>query len=171
MIWRWRRPRVSIRRLLAADAVNWRDLRLEALSLHPEAYGSTHDDWAGAPLSAFADRLGAGIILGAFHGDDLVGSTALDAVPSAPERCEITAVYVKSNVRGQGVARALLRETVVQAKAREFDALVLSVATTNQQALRLYQAAGFRSAGQEPRALARNGQILDLIRMVRRIKA
>ena len=171
MIWRRRKARASIRRLLARDAAIWRDLRLEALLLHPEAYGSSHDDWAGQPLQAFAARLTSGIILGAFQGGALIGSTALDPDPEDPGTGLVSAVYVKAGHRGQGIAQDLLRAAEAQAKAAGMARLALTVALGNDPALRFYQAAGFRPAGQGPRALARDGQLLDLIRMVRPIRA
>lgn len=160
-----------VRRLLPEDAATWRDLRLEALLHHPEAYGSTHDDWAGQPLEAFAARLEKGTILGAFRDGSLIGSTALDPMPTDPTTGEITAVYVAAAQRGRGVARELMRAVEREAKAQGMERLSLTVATTNHDAVRFYQAAGFQSAGQEPRALARDGRLLDLIRMVRPIRA
>jgi len=171
MIWRRRRARATIRRLLADDAGIWRDLRLEALSRHPEAYGSTHDDWAGQPLQAFADRLTSGVILGAFRGGALVGSTALDPDPDDAETGLVTAVYVGAAHRGAGIARDLLHAIEAQARDAGMTRLALSVALDNGRALRFYQAAGFRQCGQGPRALARDGRLLDLIGMVRPIRA
>ncbi len=167
----WRRGAAKVRRLTAKDAALWRDLRLEALLLHPEAYGSTHDDWAGQPLAAFADRLAGGMIFGAFDGVDLIGSMALDSAPGEPETGEITAVYVQTASRGKGIARALMKTVLTEAKRAKMQTLTLSVALNNQDAVQFYQAAGFRCAGQEPRALASDGQFLDLIRMVRPIRA
>jgi len=171
MIWRRRKGRATLRRLLADDAAIWRDLRLEALSLHPEAYGSSHDDWAGQPLQAFADRLRSGIILGAFRDGVLVGSAALDPDPDNPETGQVTALYVVAAHRGLGIAQDLMRAVVAQAQDAGVTRLSLSVALSNQPALRFYRAAGFRPAGQGPRALARDGQLLDLIHMVRPIRA
>lgn len=155
--------RVRIRRLQAGDAALWRDLRLEALANHPEAYGSTHDDWAGRPLTDFADRLTSGRVFGAFVGGALVGSAALD--PDGLGQGALTAVYVQGSHRGKGIARRLLKTVIRAARRDGMTGLVLSVAEDNQRARRLYLAAGFRDAGQEPRALARNGQLLDVTRM------
>lgn len=157
----WSR-RVRIRRLLAEDAALWRDLRLEALAKHPEAYGSTHDDWAGRPLSDFADRLERACIVGAFKGETLVGCMALD---TAQERGEITAVYVRQDLRGRGVARAMLKTQQRRAQQRGVSQLYLTVAETNRPALRFYERAGFCRIEEPSRALARDGQLLDLITM------
>lgn len=158
----WSR-RVRIRRLRAGDAALWRDLRLEALANHPEAYGSTHDDWAGRPLADFADRLESGTIFGAFVGTALVGSTALDA--DGPGQGSVTAVYVQAPYRGRNIARRLLKAASKAAKQQGMTRLVLSVAEGNDAARRFYYAAGFRDVGGEPRALARNGKLLEVSRM------
>lgn len=158
----WPRQRVRIRRLRAEDATLWRDLRLEALAKHPEAFGSTHDDWAGRPLSDFADRLEQACILGAFKSETLVGCMALD---SANGRGEITGVFVRRDLRGRGVARALLKAQKRQAQQRGVSQLYLTVAETNRPALRFYERAGFRRIEEPSRALARDGQLLDLITM------
>jgi|TARA_R110002073_G_scaffold839_3_gene6090 ribosomal protein S18 acetylase RimI-like enzyme len=172
MIWRWRRrPAAAIRRLCPEDAAIWRDLRLEALLHHPEAYGSSHDDWAGQPLSAFAARLEKGTILGAFADQALIGSTALDPMPTDPRTGELTAVYVKTGHRGQGIARALFRAAEVEAKAQGMTRLSLTVATSNAAAIRFYERAGFRSEGEAPRTLASDGRLLELVRMARVIRA
>lgn len=155
--------RARIRRLQAGDAALWRDLRLEALTKHPEAYGSTHDDWAGRPLSDFADRLEGGAIFGAFVGTLLVGSTALDA--DGPAQGSLTSVYVRASYRGRGIARQLLKAATNSARQQGMTRLVLSVAEGNEAACRVYLAAGFHNVGVEPRALARNGLLLEITRM------
>lgn len=38
-------------------AAEWRAIRLEALRIAPEAFGSSIDDWDGRPLADFAARL------------------------------------------------------------------------------------------------------------------
>ncbi len=157
-------PRVRVRRLLADDAAIWRDLRLEALQLHPEAFGSTHDDWAGQPLSTFVDRLTGATILGAFIDGELVGSMALDAEGATGE---ITAVYIRQSQRGRGLARRLMKQVMTVARRAGLARLTLTVAETNHAALRFYLAAGFRRDGRAPRALARDGRLLDLITLSR----
>ncbi|MGI3185716.1 GNAT family N-acetyltransferase [Nioella aestuarii] len=154
--------RLRIRRLVADDAALWRDLRLEALANHPEAHGATHDDWAGRPLTDFAESLGAGCILGAFKGDALVGSMALDASDS---RGEITAVYVRADQRNKGIARRLFKVLRREARGSGIQCLSLTVAETNLPALRFYESVGFHPTGQPSRALARDGRLLNLLTM------
>ncbi len=159
--------RVQIRPLRAEDAALWRDLRLEALALHPDAYGSTHDDWSGRPLADFAARLTDGHVLAAFLGGDLVGSMALDASDADPKRGELTAVYVRPEFRGRGIAKRLLRRAASSAKSAGMTHLTLTVAEANETAFAFYTAHKFIPDGLDGRALIRDGRLLDLIRMVR----
>lgn len=158
--------RVRVRRLRAADAGQWRDLRLEALSRHPEAFGASHDDWAGRPLADFAERLEQGCVYGAFLGDVLIGSMALDVDGDSGE---ITAVYVQATHRGRGVARAILRALVKEAKGRGLSRLFLTVAVSNTAAMRFYQLAGFQPVQQAPRALTSDGRLLEALVMMRAV--
>ncbi len=161
--------RAKVRRLTGQDAAIWRDLRLEALQLHPEAYGSTHDEWASLPIDAFAGRLEEGVVFGAFLDETLIGCMAIDQNPDTPERAELTAVYVQSAERRRGVAAALLAAAEREGRvlgARQFK---LSVAEANAPALAFYRAKGFLDAGAEPRVLASNGEILELLRLVKRL--
>ncbi len=67
---------IEIRRLAqedSADAVLYRDIRLEALQANPEAFGSTFEVENAQPLSLFSDRLGSSTVLGAFRDTELVG--------------------------------------------------------------------------------------------------
>ena len=64
---------IEIRRLAREDAVLYRDIRLEALQTHPEAFGSTFEVEDAQPLSLFSDRLGSSTVLGAFRDTELVG--------------------------------------------------------------------------------------------------
>src|SRR5882724_6583296 len=67
---------IEIRRLAqehAADAVLYRDIRLEALQANPEAFGSTFEVENAQPLSLFSDRLGSSTVFGAFRDTGLVG--------------------------------------------------------------------------------------------------
>ena len=47
----------QVRKLVGEDAITWRTLRLEALSLYPTAYLSTHDEAAAIPMEDIAAGL------------------------------------------------------------------------------------------------------------------
>jgi len=64
---------VQVRRLLPADAALYRELRLEALRVAPEAFSSTFAAESAEPLAWFAARLETSAVFGAFAGGDLLG--------------------------------------------------------------------------------------------------
>ena len=162
-----------IRRLRAADAPDWRILRLEALERHPEAYGSTHDNWVGEPTTAFAARLEESHVFGAFDADQLVGCLALDLMRGGHvhHRAWITGVYVRDGHRNHGHARAMLTSAERRARHEGVIQLELHVAETNSPARDLYERDGYEFTGISPRALCRNGRFIDEMLMVKRLDA
>src|SRR5258707_9952476 len=71
---------IEIRRLAQedpADAVQYRDIRLEALQANPEAFGSTFELENAQPLSWFSDRLGGFSVVGAVRKAEVVGLSRL----------------------------------------------------------------------------------------------
>src|SRR5260370_27681573 len=78
---------IEIRRLAQedpADAVQYRDIRLEALQANPEAFGSTFELENAQPLSWFSDRLGGSTMLRAVRNAPLV-AIACFAVPQGQQ--------------------------------------------------------------------------------------
>ena len=72
-------PPCTVRRLAAADAACYRELRLEGLRGHPEAFGSSWEDEASRPLAWFAERLERHAVFGGgSHGSPaLAGAVGL----------------------------------------------------------------------------------------------
>lgn len=62
---------------------------------------------------------------------------------------------------GQGVARGMLREATVWAKATGLERLELSVSTENLRAIKLYEKAGFQIEGTRRRAVSIGGRLMD----------
>jgi hypothetical protein len=62
-----------IRKLLVADAVSFRRLRLEALQKYPDSFGSTYEIEAAKPLEHFVERLQRNSVFGGFDHKELVG--------------------------------------------------------------------------------------------------
>ena len=63
------------------------------------------------------------------------------------EEAEITNVAVKEELRGRGIARALLLELLRQGEARSAKAFLLEVRAGNASAIRLYEGLGFEREG------------------------
>ena len=78
---------VTARRLGVGDAAGYRELRLEGLAGHPEAFGASWEDEAARPLAWFAERLERNAVFGGWvrgGGVELAGVAGL-LVPDAPK--------------------------------------------------------------------------------------
>lgn len=76
---------------------------------------------------------------------------------------EVWGMYVTSRARSTGMCRALLQAAIAYARRWPgLDQVQLSVSDTALEARGLYEAAGFRAWGREPRALHWQGRFVDL---------
>jgi ribosomal protein S18 acetylase RimI-like enzyme len=166
---------MQIRLLTEADAEAWRALRLRMLREHPDAFGSAYEENVTRPVEAFAQRLRQAhsapdnFILGAFDDAKLVGSAGMFRESGAKDRHKamIFTVYVAPEVRGRGVARALLSDLIARARAAAgLEQLHLAVTTHNTPARSLYASLGFERFGLERHALKLGDRYADVELMV-----
>jgi ribosomal protein S18 acetylase RimI-like enzyme len=151
----------DIRRLGPDDAPAYRALRLRALWEFPQAFTSSHEEDEKAPLEATVKRLASPHqkFWGAYEDGELCGIVGLDRETRAKNRHKATVVgmYVAHERMGHGIGRALLDALIEDAKASGLELLVLTVTHAEGSARRLYERAGFRSFGVEPRAIKVDG--------------
>ena len=155
-----------IRWLDAADAEEFRALRLGALERHPCEFGAAYQEeaaqtCASAPLPGPRNRLRR------FFDGALQGVAGFGALPGA-KKCHkgvLWGVYVAPGARGKGLGRALVSGVIEHARA-EVDQLHATVVTVNQAARDLYQNLGFHPYGLEPRALKVGDRYYDQELMV-----
>ena len=74
----------TIRALTPDEPELYREIRLEALRLHPEAFGASYQDEAARPLSHFAERLAGSVIFAGFPAPVPPASAAATVHPSGP---------------------------------------------------------------------------------------
>jgi ribosomal protein S18 acetylase RimI-like enzyme len=147
----------QVRALGVDDADDYRRIRLDALRLHPGAFGSAYEDEAVLDRTQFAERLAAPGFTryGGFAADELVGLAGLQMRTGAKERhkARLFSMYVAAAHRGGELAQRLIEAVI--AGARDAGALVvqLSVAADNPPAQRLYRRMGFTVYGVERRSL------------------
>lgn len=160
-----------VRALTAADALAFRTIRLEALKLHPDAYGSTLAQWENLPQSAYIKRIEDGVLFGLFTENGLEGTLAYDRENglNARHRAGIHAVYIRKKLRGRGGLEMLLRAAVERARADGVVQLELSVVETNARAHDAYARNGFVRYAVSPRAILFKGRFLDEILLIRRL--
>ncbi|HWI51466.1 MAG TPA: GNAT family N-acetyltransferase [Symbiobacteriaceae bacterium] len=155
-----------IRRLNPVDWDAYRTIRLEALQLAPEAFGSDYAEASGRTPEDWAAGLSLPdtIVLGAFTEGSIVGMAGLSRERRVKTRHKATVfgVYVSPAVRGAGCAKALVTELIRLAQAMGgVEQLMLCVVAENAAAIAVYAGLGFRIYGREPRALKLGGRYLD----------
>lgn len=163
---------MEIRRLVEADWEVYRAIRLEALRLAPEAFGSDVDEQSGLPPEYWAARLSGGedaFVLGAFCEGQVVGTAAFsrERRRKVGHKGTITGVYVSPAFRGRGAARELLTVMLNQVRTLPgLEQVSLCVVTENLPARELYRKLGFQVFGTERRALKVGERYLDEEHMV-----
>jgi ribosomal protein S18 acetylase RimI-like enzyme len=156
----------KIRRLTAADASAYREIRLAGLRDTPEAFGSTFARESTQPLTWFCDRLGNSAVFGAFHMAALSGVAGLRISEGEKERHKglLWGMYVRPDARKAGVGRRLVEAVIDHARAH-VEVIQLSVISDNQPARRLYGSLGFVEYGLERDSLKQSGRYYDEILM------
>ena len=151
---------MHVAHLQSLDAPRYRKLMLEAYELAPDAFTSTAEERAREPDSFWVKRIADPTRLteafGAFEGEELVGTVALEfsAKPKTKHKALVIGMYVTEAARGRKAARALLDAAIESAKAREGILLLMLTATEgNEPAISLYRSAGFEEFGIEPMAI------------------
>jgi RimJ/RimL family protein N-acetyltransferase len=160
--------RIEVRRLLPVDAALYRDIRLAALKLSPEAFGSTFEAEHAEALPWFADRLESSVVFGAFDGHDLVGTAGFFSRQGRKEAHKgvLWGMYVRPGARKSGVGKRLA-DAVIDHASRCAELVQLTVVSGNEPARRLYESLGFIEYGIEKNSLKQDGRYWDEVLMVK----
>ena len=133
---------LEIRRLTQedpTDAVLYRGIRLEALQVNPEAFGSTFEIENAQPLSCFSDRLDGSTMLGTFRNAELVAIASF-AVQHGQKRAHkgiLWGMYVRPAARKASIGRRLV-EAICNLARQHVELIQLTVVRDNEQARSLY---------------------------------
>lgn len=157
----------EIRQLQEQDWALWKEIRLEALKRHPEAFGSSYEEESLWTDENFKQNLVKSDIFGTFINHNLAGAAGFFIYDPQKLRHKgmLFTLYVKEDHRGQGIAGRLLETVIHHARTRVLQ-LHCSVNVENQEAFKLYQKHGFQIFGTEPRASKVNNTFHDLHLMV-----
>lgn len=163
---------MNIRKLTAADAEQYRELRLEALLDSPDAFGAAYEDELKRPVEKTAERLADEYTptFGAFENGILVGNMTLirEASKKMNHRGTIVAVYVRDSVRGKGVASSILEALLEYAQNWDgLEQVYLMVVSVNEPAIKLYSRFGFEKYGTDYRSMKVDGRYIDEDLMVK----
>jgi RimJ/RimL family protein N-acetyltransferase len=159
---------IEVRLLLPVDAVLYRDIRLEALKLSSEAFGSTFEAEHAEALTWFADRLESSVVFGAFDGAGLVGTAGFFIRQGRKEAHKgvLWGMYVRPRARKAGIGRRLA-EAVIDHARQHVDLIQLTVVSGNEPARRLYDSLGFIEYGIEKNSLKQDGRYWDEVLMAK----
>jgi RimJ/RimL family protein N-acetyltransferase len=166
---------VTIRQAAESDAAAYRELRLEALCNHPEAFTYDCDMYKEKPLSYWKERLRElnheNMIFFAVHEARLVGMCGIlrGISKKSQHNSLITGMYVQPAWRGQGIADALIQACIDWAQALGATVVRLAVVTTSTSAIRCYKRCGFTEYGIEPQMIYHEGVMYDELLMIRKI--
>ena len=161
------RGSITIRDATPADALPFRELRLEALQDSPIAFSADYQQNLNHPAKYWEDRLtlekDEATILLAEHEGKLIGMTGIarGGSPKTRHGAWIWGVYVTPEWRGLRVAEELINSCFTWARARNIVLVKLGVAATNTSAIRCYERCGFSTYGTEPRAIFYEGKYYD----------
>ena len=149
------RPPFEIRRLDPHDVAAYRELRLEGLRNHPEAFGTSWEDEIAKPDAWWTELLESNTVFGGWiDGSPLLGVSGFYVLGPAKQRHKgmLWGMYVRPDARGTGLAASLLQRVIEHARPL-VEEIRLTVMASNTAAHRLYSAAGFEAYGLERRAL------------------
>ncbi len=169
------RGTVTIHPASAEDAPAYRDLRLEALRNHPEAFSSDYATAVAQPMSFWTERLRSSgtetaiVNFLAVHEQQLIGMCAIARRDTLKTRhaADIVGMYVQPEWRGLHIAEALVTACIEWARTHEVKIVKLAVVAANTPAIRCYALCGFHVYGIEPQALFYDNVFNDELLMAR----
>jgi RimJ/RimL family protein N-acetyltransferase len=159
----------SVRRLIPDDAAAYRQVRLDSLRDHPEAYASVYEKAVQRPDSSWSQTIEALPLFGAFAPDgELVGLAGFMQEDGDKDRHRgwLIQMYVRPHMRGTGCAMGLVDTILDYAKGRVMQ-VHLGVWDQNPAAIRFYEKAGFHIYASDPRAYYWGGRFYGDHLMVR----
>jgi ribosomal protein S18 acetylase RimI-like enzyme len=137
-----------LRRAVLGDEPILRALRLEALSVDPDAFGSTYDRELARTTADWQRWLspGATFILDVPSGANGLVAGQPDATD--PTAVHLMAMWVHPVIRGAGAADELVAAVVAWAVSVDATTVRLDVFQDNTRARHFYKRLGFRETGQ-----------------------
>jgi ribosomal protein S18 acetylase RimI-like enzyme len=152
--------------LQATDAVDFRDLMLEAYRDYPMAFTSSFEERVGLPMNWWEARLtGKNLwIFGArTPAGPLAGCVGLSLATGAKtsHKASLFGMYVRPASAGNGVGSELITALMSHLEGYpQITAITLTVSAGNAAAMALYKKFGFVEYGVEPCAVRLDGRYI-----------
>lgn len=157
------RKKLTFRALEDKDAEQFRDIRLEALSKHPEAFLGSFDEESAQGLDYFREKIHSDKVVGCFKNERLLGTVGYFVITPEGKRAhsaKIWGFYVRDEYRGRGFARQMMAH-LLQDLPGDVEKLLLKVHARNRKALKFYRSVGFEIYGLEKNSLKIGDEYYD----------
>ena len=148
----------SVRRAVLGDEAILREVRLQALSEAPVAFGSTYEREIARPMEDWQRWMSPGVIFFLYEPAGAHGMVAGLRDETDPAVVHLMAMWVHPKIRGSGGADQLVAAVVAWARSEGAKVVRLKVIQGNDRARGFYERMGFRSTGREEIRL-RDGRI------------
>jgi ribosomal protein S18 acetylase RimI-like enzyme len=141
--------RLTLRRAALGDETILRELRLQALSEAPVAFGSTYEWELARTISDWQRWMSPGVTFILYEAAGARGMVAGVRDETDPAVVHLMAMWVHPKFRGSGGADELVTAVVAWAQSEGAKIVRLKVIQGNDRARHFYERMGFRSTGQE----------------------
>ena len=125
-------------------------------------------EWLGRKLIAL-DRDSVFVLVAEVDGE-MIGNSELRMTKGFSSHVGEIGIIIKRGYRDLGIGTEMLRTLISQAKTMCLKLLKLSVYSSNERAIHVYNKLGFKETGRIPNGLFKNGKYLDDIIMVNKIE-
>ena len=141
---------VEVRQLEASDWALYKEIRLRALQDSPDSFCASFDNEAAFTDEHWQERLGtdgSAYLIAELDGN--VIGLVCGVLPSTNDAYgNIYQMWVDPEFRGNGVGKVLLARIIHWAMNGKAPGLELGVTTINEEAVSLYELAGFTTVGE-----------------------
>jgi len=139
----------SVRRAVLGDEAILREVRLQALSDAPVAFGSTFEREIARPTEDWQRWMSLGVIFFLYGPAGVQGMVAGQRDETDPAVVHLMAMWVHPKTRGSGGADELVAAVVAWARTEGAKVVRLKVIQGNDRARCFYERIGFRTTGRQ----------------------
>ncbi|HTD74362.1 MAG TPA: GNAT family N-acetyltransferase [Steroidobacteraceae bacterium] len=139
----------SVRRAVLGDEPILREVRLQALSDAPDAFGSTYEREVARQMQDWQGWMSPGVAFILYEPAGARGMVAGLRDETDPTVVHLMAMWVHPQIRGSGGANELVAAVVAWARSEGAKVVRLKVIQGNDRARSFYERIGFQSTGQE----------------------
>ena len=139
-----------VRRLTPEDWPLYKEIRLEALRLHSDVYGTSYKDMCERPDAEWESILSQqdAAFFGLFDDRTIVGLGGVFTQDKSTRTGVLIAGYIREEYRGKGLSKLIYQARIDWAKESGlFDRLLIGHREGNEASRRANQAFGFRPIG------------------------